>query len=69
MLQSKRPSELATYEGKEMLALQIKAQVEYVVGLRKVAPAINAAQDAVPIELSAGKGGITDVLFTSFIIQ
>lgn len=69
LLQSKRPSELATFDGKEMLAQQIKAQVEYVLGLRKTAPAIGTEQSAAPIEPSAGKSGIADVLFTSFIIQ
>ncbi|MDO8292275.1 MAG: flagellar basal body-associated FliL family protein, partial [Gallionella sp.] len=69
LLQSKRPSELATFDGKEKLAQQIKAQVEYVLGLRKIAPVISAEQGAVPIETSASKSGITDVLFTSFIIQ
>ncbi len=69
LLQSKRPSELATFDGKEKLAQQIKAQVEYVLGLRKIAPVISAEQGAAPIEPSAGKSGITDVLFTSFIIQ
>lgn len=69
LLQSKRPSELATFDGKEKLAQQIKAQVEYVLGLRKIAPVINSEQGAMPIETSAGKSGITDVLFTSFIIQ
>ena len=34
LLQSKRPSELATFEGKEMLGKQIKGQVEYVMGMR-----------------------------------
>jgi len=69
LLQSKRPSELSTFDGKERLAQQIKAQVEYVLGLRKTAPVISSEQGATPIEPGAGKSGITDVLFTSFIIQ
>lgn len=69
LLQSKRPSELATFDGKDRLAHQIRAQVEYVLGLRKTAPAISTEQGAAPIETSAGKSGISDVLFTSFIIQ
>ena len=69
LLQSKRPSELASFEGKQKLADQIKAQVEYVLGLRKIAPVINPEQAAVPIESSGSRSGITDVLFTSFIIQ
>lgn len=69
LLQSKRPSELATFNGKEQLAEQIKAQVEYVLGLRKIAPAISSEQNAAPIEASTGRSGISDVLFTSFIIQ
>lgn len=69
LLQSKYPSELATIDGKERLARQIREQVEYVMGLRKTAPAIGAEQDAAPIEAGAGRNGISDVLFTSFIIQ
>lgn len=69
LLQSKRPSELATFDGKERLAQQIKAQVEYVLGLRKIAPVISSEQSVAPIESSVGKSGIADVLFTSFIIQ
>lgn len=69
LLQSKRPSELATFDGKDRLAHQIRAQVEYVLGLRKTAPVISTDQGTAPIETSAGKSGISDVLFTSFIIQ
>lgn len=93
LLQSKRPSELASFDGKQKLAEQIKAQVEYVLGLRKTPPTIadseatpnkeeHAAQTApteaqssptethaAPTETPASKNGITDVLFTSFIIQ
>lgn len=46
VLQSKRPSELATFEGKDALTKQIKGQVEYVLGLRKDAPPIVAAEAA-----------------------
>ena len=45
LLQSKRPSELASLAGKEQLARQIKGQVEYVLGLRKTAPAIEEKGD------------------------
>ncbi len=69
LLQSKRPSELATFEGKDRLAQQIRAQVEYVVGLRKTPPPISTEQGAAPVETGAGKSGIAEVLFTSFIIQ
>lgn len=81
LLQSKRPSELASFDGKQRLAEQIKAQVEYVLGLRKTAPAITetdatsnqeesvaqSSPNAAPTK--AQTSGITDVLFTSFIIQ
>lgn len=40
LLQSKRPSDLASFDGKQKLSEQIKAQVEYVLGLRKTAPVI-----------------------------
>ncbi len=68
LLTSKTSSELSTFDGKEQLSRQIRAQVEYVLGLRKIAPAINTEPGAVP-EANIGKSGITDVLFTSFIIQ
>jgi flagellar basal body-associated protein FliL len=38
LLQSKSPSELATLIGKQKLADDIKAQVEFVLGLRKTEP-------------------------------
>ncbi len=44
LLQSKRPSELASFEGKDQLAKQIRGQVEYVLGIRKTAPAIGSAE-------------------------
>lgn len=70
LLQSKRPSELATFEGKEILGKQIKGQVEYVLGMRKTAPVISSEQTAAaPAEARATKSDITEVLFTSFIIQ
>jgi len=47
LLQSKRASELATYDGKEKLANEIKTQIENVLGV----------------------SGLSEVLFTSFIIQ
>ncbi|MFM2407921.1 MAG: hypothetical protein RL358_663 [Pseudomonadota bacterium] len=43
LLQSRTPSELGTLKGKEKLAGDIKAQVEYVLGLRKTAPVITAS--------------------------
>lgn len=67
LLQSKRPSELSTYEGKEMLGTQIRGQVEYVLGMRKTPPPINPEQAAA--EPPRRKTEISEVLFTSFIIQ
>lgn len=75
LLQSKRPSELASFDGKQKLAEQVKGQVEYVLGLRKAAPAItdtavpSDGSPVAPAETQAGNSGIADVLFTSFIIQ
>jgi len=83
LLQSKRPSELDTVEGKQILAEEIKAQVQYVLGLRHNAPAIHtnpmpgAVEDtgsdshAAPAhaEESHSKRGVEEILFTSFIIQ
>ena len=70
LLQSKRASELVTYEDKTRLAKQIKEQVEYVLRLRKNAPAISSNQDsAAPAETGSSRTGVSEVLFTSFIIQ
>ncbi|MEQ1673607.1 MAG: flagellar basal body-associated FliL family protein [Candidatus Nitrotoga sp.] len=76
LLQSKRPSDLASIDGKERLAQQIKGQVEYVLGLRNVAPAImetpspaSEVAPATPAEEPVNKSGVSDVLFTAFIIQ
>jgi flagellar FliL protein len=76
LLQSKRPSELATPEGKEILASDIKANVEYVLGLRKTQPALHQVQPSAEgethhaaAEEKPSKKGVAEVLFTSFIIQ
>jgi len=70
LLQSKKPSELSTFEGKEKLAEQIKVQTEFVLGLRKTVPVIGTMEPAVSgVGASTTKSGVTDVLFTSFIIQ
>lgn len=75
LLQSKRPSDLASFAGKERLAQQIKGQVEYVLDLRKTAPDIvehgdaGSAAEAAPAEAPDSKSGVAEVLFTSFIIQ
>lgn len=67
-LQSKLPSELASVEGKAMLAEQIKAQIQYVLGLRKTPPPIGSAQTGMPAGEKV-KGGLDEVLFTTFLIQ
>lgn len=77
LLQSKRPSDLATVEGRDLLAQEIKEQIEYVIGLRKVAPVIgNTSPEAVQGESAPSQTGLVkirsdlaEVLFTSFIIQ
>lgn len=43
LLQSRTPSELSTLPGKQRLADEIKAQVQYVLGLRKSEPVIVAS--------------------------
>ncbi|OGS81085.1 MAG: hypothetical protein A2061_01440 [Gallionellales bacterium GWA2_59_43] len=69
LLQSKLPSELATAEGKNKLADQIKVQIQHILGLRKTAPSIGSNQmNAAPADPKA-KGGLDEVLFTTFIIQ
>lgn len=73
LLQSKRPSDLYTVEGKVRLASEIKTRVEIVIGLRKTAPEIHsehredASAPAATHEIA--RKGIEEVLFTSFIIQ
>jgi flagellar protein FliL len=72
LLQNKRPSELATLQGKEMLAAEIKALVEHVLGLQVSAPTNSPAQSGSAPAVSEprqNKNGIEEVLFTSFIIQ
>lgn len=64
LLQSKRPSEISTFEGKQKLAEQIKGEVEAVLGLRKPQPSPTDAPNAPHFN-----SGISEVLFTSFIIQ
>jgi flagellar FliL protein len=80
LLQSKRPSELSTLEGKEKLASDIKTRIEQVLGFRKPEPATSSTQaqsaaasapETAPetAESQQIKSGIEEVLFTSFIIQ
>lgn len=77
LLQSKRPSELSTVEGRETLAEEVKGQIEYVMGFRKVAPVIGATQpedvqgESAPVKTQQPKirSDLSEVLFTSFIIQ
>lgn len=83
VLQSKRATELEPIEGKEKLAAEIKAQVEYVLGLRKTAPPIRTSPEpdanaeggqdkhaeTEHKETSHSKKGVEAVLFTTFIIQ
>ncbi|MDO8465991.1 MAG: flagellar basal body-associated FliL family protein [Gallionella sp.] len=69
LLQSKRASELVTYEDKTRLGRQIKEQVEYVLRLRKNAPVISSDRaDEASAEV-VKRSGVAEVLFTSFIIQ
>jgi flagellar FliL protein len=67
-LQSKLPSDLSSVNGKVLLAEQIKAQIQYVLGLRKTAPPIGSAQTEMPAGEKV-KGGLDEVLFTTFLIQ
>ncbi len=100
LLQSKSPSELASLKGKQRLAEDIKAQVEFVLGIRKTEPKpspapVMAAKNETPADAhdeghaalkvedehaatqeehteeapKKNKGGVAEVLFTSFIIQ
>lgn len=70
VLQSKRPSDINTFEGKNELAEHIKGQVEYVLGMRKTPPAISSEQSGTtPAGTGKIRSDITEVLFTSFIIQ
>jgi flagellar FliL protein len=62
LLSSKRPSELMPIEGKQKLAQEILAETNAILGQHGAAAASGA-------EPSSGGSGITEVLFTSFIIQ
>jgi len=50
-------------EGKQKLANQIKAETEQVLGLRKISPT------DLPGTTPTSNRGISEVLFTSLIIQ
>lgn len=69
LLQSKRASELVTYEDKAKLGRQIKEQVEYVLRLRKTAPIISSDRSEETSNEVVKRSGVAEVLFTSFIIQ
>ncbi len=73
LLQSRRPSELATLEGKEKLASDIKTEIERVLGFVKAAPSATSLPQSVSAPAATQppqvKSGIEEVLFTSFIIQ
>lgn len=69
LLQSKRASELVTYEDKMKLGRQIKEQVEYVLGSRKKPPLISSDQTEAAQTEVVKRSGVAEVLFTSFIIQ
>ncbi len=69
LLQSKRASELVTYEDKAKLGRQIKEQVEYVLRLRKTAPIISSDRSEEASTEVVKRSGVAEVLFTSFIIQ
>lgn len=69
LLQSKRASELVTYEDKAKLGRQIKEQVEYVLRLRKTAPTISSDRSEETSTEVVKRSGVAEVLFTSFIIQ
>lgn len=69
LLQSKRASELVTYEDKMKLGRQIKEQVEYVLGSRKKPPLISSDQAEAAQTEVVKRSGVAEVLFTSFIIQ
>lgn len=69
LLQSKRASELVTYEDKAKLGKQIKEQVEYVLRLRKTAPIISSDRSEETSTEVVKRSGVAEVLFTSFIIQ
>lgn len=70
LLQSKLPSELVSVEGKAELAEQIKVQIQQILGLAKTAPPIGTMPiSAAPQAAPKVKGGLDEVLFTSFLIQ
>lgn len=60
LLSSKKPSELASSEGKQRLVQQVIAEVDAILGMGTAPVAAPAA---------AKTSGVVDVLFTDFIIQ
>jgi flagellar FliL protein len=65
ILQSKKPSEISTEEGKAKLGGELKAAIEYIIGLRKIDPGSTAQTS--PEQTTPS--GLDDVIFPSFIIQ
>lgn len=68
LLQSKLPSELATPEGKNRLAEQIKEQSQEALGLRKKVMVEDDEHGTKAPKVKVTKG-LEEVLFTSFLIQ
>ncbi len=73
LLQTKSPSELATLQGKEDLAEEIKQQVEYVMGFLKVEPRYTQAAPVIhqpaPAETSSDVHGDTHTTAESAIVE
>ena len=75
LLSSKKPSELASSEGKKVLVEQLIAEVDGILGLASVAvaPALHGeaehAASAPAAPQAAKTTGVVDVLFSDFIIQ
>ncbi|WP_407900043.1 flagellar basal body-associated protein FliL, partial [Ferrigenium sp. UT5] len=70
LLSSKKPSELVSVAGKQQLVQQVIGEVNAVLGVAPAPAAAVAEHDAEHAAPAvANPAGITDVLFTDFIIQ
>jgi flagellar FliL protein len=69
LLQSKGPTELSTFEGKNKLAKDIKILIERVLGFNAPAHPAQPASSPMALEPRKVNTGVDEVLFTSFIIQ
>ncbi|MDP2761064.1 MAG: flagellar basal body-associated FliL family protein [Sideroxyarcus sp.] len=69
LLSSKKPSELASVAGKQVLVQQVIAEIDGILGIAPAPASEGHDTEHAAAPVAAKTTGITDVLFTDFIIQ